>query len=46
MCRECESLYQARLAARISLIPDIPANATNAEAIQIICDAFNDASSW
>jgi len=38
MCRECESLYQARLAARVPLIPDIPANATNAEAMQILCD--------
>ena len=46
MRRDCESLYLARLAARVPLIPNIPANATSPGAMQIICDAFNDASRW
>jgi hypothetical protein len=46
MCPACKSLYRARLAERAPLIPHIPPNATNHEAMQIICDAFIDASRW
>jgi hypothetical protein len=42
MGAECESLYRARLAATVPLIPNIPENATNAEAMAIICQAFNE----
>jgi hypothetical protein len=41
MCERCESLFRARLASRSRLIPDILKNATNAEALRIICQAFS-----
>jgi hypothetical protein len=36
MCAACESALLARRASRLSPIPDIPADATPAEALKII----------
>jgi hypothetical protein len=46
MCAECEPVDRARLASRPPLMPEIPENATNAEAMAIICQAFNDPTKW